>query len=119
MKIAPHGGQQLDLTVFACGPTVTAALTQCGTKCCELSPDKGDANGACVLSLYGPPIWTPVGVQLVATDNPFTVKVAEGSGFLSAKPSVPRAALVDGAIVTVRAFAGVPACPVGPDNACQ
>ncbi len=78
--------QQMDLTPYACGPKVVAALNNCGTACCSLSAEKG--NAACSDALYGQPAWSvlsgnPRLVQ-VYVDNSFTQKVASGSGKVKA-----------------------------------
>src|SRR6267378_2204763 len=55
VEVKTHGGQQLDVTVFACGALVTAVLSNCGASCCALADEKGAVNGACAFALYGPP----------------------------------------------------------------
>lgn len=119
VAIAPLGGQRLDLTVFACGPMVVGMLQGCGTKCCELSPDRGAVNTACVTELYGAPAWVGQGVTVVPTGNPFTVKIAEGRGLLSVSPTAPGAAAIPGSGAVIHAQAAAPACDLGEDGACR
>jgi len=86
--VKKEGGQLLDLTVHVCGPEARAELKQCGTSCCPLGDIEG--NGACRQKLLGNPVLemeVPGSARLVPQGNEphFTVKVAEGAGFLKAR----------------------------------
>jgi hypothetical protein len=78
--LKPHdpASQRIDITPVACGPKVVAALNACGTACCELSQEKG--NAACEAKLYGAREWVPRGVALkqVFPDNDSVMKVIAG-----------------------------------------
>lgn len=109
------GNQQVDVTPVACGPALVAALNNCGTRCCELSTEKG--NQACSDALYGMPAWGATGgVRLVQVypDNSFTMKVAEGAGEVVVDGKDPRARIH----FPVRA--GAPACDMvqGSNQGC-
>ncbi len=119
VAVKPHGGQLLDVTVWACGPRLVASLNSCGAACCPLAFEKGPVNQACSLDLYGPPTFSSDTLGLVVSDNPWTVKVAEGDGLLRVSPSVPESAGVSGAIRVLHAFKGIPACDQGPDGNCK
>ena len=62
----------------------------CGTKCCRIGQHEGAIGLACEAALFGVPRWTADdSVRLVALDNPFNVKVADGEGQLRVCGSVP------------------------------
>jgi hypothetical protein len=77
--LKPHGAgsQQIDITPVACGLRVVSntSVHNCGTKCCELSLEKG--NGSCEQKLYGSRLWFPEGIRLkqVYPDNDSIMKV--------------------------------------------
>jgi hypothetical protein len=77
--LKPHGAgsQQIDITPVACGSRVVSnpSLRNCGTRCCELSQEKG--NGTCERKLYGSRLWYPEGIRLrqVYEDNDSIMKV--------------------------------------------
>jgi hypothetical protein len=79
IRLKPHGAgsQQIDITPVACGSRVVSNPTvhNCGTRCCELSLEKG--NGACERKLYGSRLWYPEGIRLrqVYPDNDSIMKV--------------------------------------------
>lgn len=109
-----HANQQLDVTPVACGPIVSdPTVHNCGTNCCELSAEKG--NAACSDRLYGQPFWTDQhGLDLAHSTTPrlvqvnqqhsFTVKVAEGQGVVSVCGKDARSC------VSLQARASSPAC---------
>ena len=117
-QVKAHGGQLLDETTYACGPRVLAALEGCGRSCCPLDANKPGPNGACAVTLYGPPEFTSDVLLLAVQENPWTVKVRERSGTLNVGPSVPAALAVPGASVSLQAAATVPACHADADNVC-
>jgi hypothetical protein len=100
--LKPHGtgSQQIDITPVACGPRVVSntSLHNCGTKCCELSQEKG--NGSCERKLYGSRLWFPEGIRLrqVYEDNDSIMKVlaSEDGTITTGKVTVCGAANADG-----------------------
>jgi len=80
--------QQYTVTAKYCGlPLRNDVFGNCGTKCCTLGVDGGEVGLVCEKALFGPPIhWDVLSgdVVLVATDNPFNIKVASGSGAIRA-----------------------------------
>lgn len=77
--------QQYDVTAVACGGSTLGApgVKNCGTSCCELSAEKG--NAVCSDILYGQPTHTVIGgdalrLVQVYTDNSFTMKVNPPEG---------------------------------------
>jgi hypothetical protein len=99
--LKPHGAgsQQIDITPVACGPRVVSDPTvhNCGTKCCELSQEKG--NFACERKLYGARLWFPQGIRLkqVYPDNDSIMKVqaSEDGTITTGKVTVCGAANAD------------------------
>jgi hypothetical protein len=99
--LKPHGAgsQQIDITPVACGPRVVSnpSVHNCGTKCCELSVEKG--NGSCERKLYGSRLWYPEGIRLrqVYADNDSIMKVlpSEDGTITTGKVTVCGAANAD------------------------
>jgi len=119
LKPHPPASQQLSLTPFICGPVPRAALANCGTQCCQLSPapEGGDVNAACLEKLYGIPDWQVDGTaDLILPDpnQPFNVKVRLGEGYLLAPGTKGGPANR-----TWWIHATSPACDVAPDGFCS
>jgi len=92
--IKPHSGQQINTDPVACGPDLVALLKNCGSVCCPLSAEKG--NAVCESALLGPLTYCEVkadgscdenvrddvGVKLVQVfqGDTFVQKVASGKG---------------------------------------
>jgi hypothetical protein len=117
-----HGGQQIDLTPYVGNPThtINQPWPGCGVNRCPLSVEQGDTAKACQFLLFGEkPIWgTSGGICRLVTrdDQPFSVKVADGSCALFAKGTVPSAPLSQAWEVV----AAVPPCVhVDANNVCH
>jgi hypothetical protein len=98
--LKPHGpgSSQIDITPVACGPRVVGnpSVHNCGTRCCELSEEKG--NRACERKLYGDRLWYPETITLkqVYADNTSIMKVNPGAaGETTGKVTVCGAANAD------------------------
>jgi hypothetical protein len=98
---------------------LVALLNGCGSACCPLAHDRGPINDACAFSLYGPPVYSSDTLDLLVTENPWTVKVREGDGLLSVAPSVLAAQARPGAVRQLHAFKGIPPCDVADDGSCR
>jgi hypothetical protein len=116
--LKPHGAgsQQIDITPVACGPRVVSnpSLHNCGTRCCELSQEKG--NGSCERKLYGSRLWYPEGIRLrqVYPDNDSIMKViaSEDGTITTGKVTVCGAADVRSCVGAPVRSTPPPACDI-------